>query len=133
MKLEIFTLCDSAIDYAGKLCILGAFDSVQGKTTPVVVQHCAIAGRLRFHRIEEGKHKLTVTVADQDGKIILPKIEAELGVSIGETAQSAAVNLVMAVNRLKLEEFGEYTVDLGIDGVHLGSLPLYCSPIPTPA
>jgi hypothetical protein len=72
-------------------------------------------------------------VADQDGKSIVPKIEADISVALGETAQSAAVNLVMALNRVKLDGFGEYTIDLAIDGKHLGSLPLYCSQLPAPA
>ena len=89
-------------------------------------------GGFRFHRIEEGKHKLNVTLADQDGKSIVPKIEADITVAFHESAQSAAANLVMALNRVKLEAFGEYTVDLAVDGKHLGSLPLYFSQVSPP-
>jgi hypothetical protein len=48
-----------------------------------------------------------------------------VGVRFSEKAQSATFNLVMQVNGLKLEQFGEYTVDLAVDGIHQGSLPLY--------
>ena len=125
LKLEIFTLCDSAVDYGGKVCILGAFDSVAASAAPYTVAHCAVVARMRFHRIEEGNHKLRVTLADQDGKMIMPSVDAEVGVRFSEKAQSATFNLVMQVNGLKLEQFGEYTVDLAVDGIHQGSLPLY--------
>lgn len=125
LKLEIFTLCDSAVDYGGKVCILGAFDSVAAAEAPYTVTHCAVVARMRFHRIEEGNHKLRVTLADQDGKMIMPNVDAQVGVRFTEKAQSATFNLVMQINGLKLEQFGEYTVDLAVDGVHQGSLPLY--------
>jgi len=128
MKLEIFTLCDSAADYQGKLCILGAFDRVRVETAPTTVAHCAVACRLRFHRIEEGEHKIRLTFADDDGKAVIKPIEASVSVKFGETTRSAMMNFVLHVNSLKLARFGEYTVDLAVDGVHLGSHPLYLDP-----
>lgn len=130
LKLEIFTLCDSAVDYGGKICILGAFDSVAAVEVPYTVTHCAVVARMRFHRIEEGNHKLRVTLADQDGKMIMPNVDAQVGVRFTEKAQSATFNLVMQINGLKLEQFGEYTVDLAVDGVHQGSIPLYFGKTP---
>lgn len=133
LKLEIFTLCDSAVDYGGKVCILGAFDSVAAAEAPYTVSHCAVVARMRFHRIEEGNHKLRITLADQDGKMIMPNVDAQVGVRFTEKAQSATFNLVMQINGLKLEQFGEYTVDLAVDGVHQGSIPLYFGKTPQPA
>ena len=130
LKLEIFTLCDSAVDYGGKICMLGAFDSVATAEAPYTVTHCAVVARMRFHRIEEGNHKLRVTLADQDGKMIMPNVDAQVGVRFTEKAQSATFNLVMQINGLKLDQFGEYTVDLAVDGVHHGSLPLYFGKTP---
>jgi hypothetical protein len=132
LKLEIFTLCDSAVDYGGKVCILGAFDSVAAAEAPYTVTHCAVVARMRFHRIEDGNHKFRVTLADQDGKMIMPNVDAQVGVRFTEQAQSATFNLVMQINGLKLDQFGEYTVDLAVDGVHQGSLPLYFSKTPQP-
>lgn len=125
VKLEIFTLCDSAIDYGGKLCILGAFDHVRTKEAPHVMPLCAVVARMRFHRIEEGNHTLRVTLADEDGKTIVPNVEAQVAVRFGNKSQSATFNLIMQINGLKLDVFGEYTVDLAVDGVHQGSIPLY--------
>ena len=130
MQLEIFSLCDSAVDYGGKLCILGAFDRVKSKQAPTIVQHCAVVARLRFHRIEEGTHKVRVTFGDEDGRTVLPQVEADLTVGFAEHARSSTFNLVMGINGLKLEHPGEYTVDLAVDGIHQGSLPLYLDVTP---
>ena len=125
-------MCDSAADYAGKLCILGSFDHVAAPQAPWVIQRCAVVARLRFHRVEEGTHKLRVSVADADGRSVIPNIEAQVAVPFPESAQSATFNLVVNINGLKLESFGEYTTDIAVDGVHLGSLPLYFAKGTTP-
>lgn len=125
-------MCDSAADYAGKLCILGSFDHVTAVQAPLVIQRCAVVARLRFHRVEEGTHKLRVSVADADGRSVIPNIEAQVAVPFPEHAQSATFNLVVNINGLKLESFGEYTTDIAVDGMHLGSLPLYFGKGTTP-
>ena len=102
MQLEIFTLCDAATEYAGKLNIIGTFDALRGFEAPISHPQCAIAGRLRFEQIEEGEHRVMLTFADEDGNIVMPK-------------------------------FGEYTVDLAVDGRQLGSLPLYVTKLERPA
>ena len=125
LKLEIFSLCESAADYGGKLCIMGAFDHVTSPTQPHVVPRCAVVARIRFHRVEEGSHKLRVSVADADGRPVIPNVEAQVEVPFAEHAQSATFNLVVNINGLKLDAFGEYTTDIAVDGMHVGSLPLY--------
>lgn len=130
LKLEIFTLCESAADYGGKLCILGGFDRIHSSEVPLVLPRCSVVARLRVHRIEEGDHKLRMTIADEDGKSIVPGVEAQVSVRFLQELNSATVNLILQVNGLKLERHGEYMVDLAVDGIHQGSLPLYFSPPP---
>ena len=84
-----------------------------------------MVARIRFHRVEEGAHKLRVSVADADGRSVIPNVEAQVAVPFPEHAQSATFNLVVNINGLKLGVFGEYTTDIAVDGMHMGSLPLY--------
>ena len=125
MKVEIFTLCDAATDSGGKLNMLGAFDHIIAAAMPAVHPLCAIAVRIRFAKIEEGSHKLNVTFADTDGKFVLPGLQASIGVRLGPDHSTIAANVVLCIQKLKLETFGEYTIDLAIDGRHEGSIPLY--------
>lgn len=125
MNVEIFTLCDAATDSGGKLNILGSFDHIFANEAPATHPLCAIAVRIRFARIEEGNHRLNVTFADADGKLVLPGLEASLGIRFGPNDPSIAANVVLCIQKLKLETFDEYTIDLAIDGRHEGSIPLY--------
>lgn len=124
MKLEVFALCDAAVDYAGKLSLLGAFDGIFAREAPVVHPQCAIALRLRVSRGEEGKHQLTLTFIDADGRPVMPAVSANFEVHIPSERESVAVNLVLNIHQLKFEHFDDYAVDLTVDGRQEASLPL---------
>lgn len=129
MRLEIFTLCDAATEHAGKLNIIGTFDCLRSREAPIAHPMCAIAGRLRFERIEEGPHRFSLTFADEDGKMVMPRIDSSVTVQFGPNQRTATSHFVMVIQQIRLPRFGEYTVDLAVDGHHLGQLPLYVSKI----
>jgi hypothetical protein len=131
MNIELFVLCEAAADHQGKLNILGTFDSIHGRALPVVHPHCAVALRLRFSKSEEGGHLIKVNIIDEDGKSVVPPFETKGNVRFGDLPRtSIAVNMILNLQGLKFERFGEYAVDLSVDGVHVSSLPLIISKLP---
>ena len=79
MKLELFVLCDAATVSGGKLNILGAFDTIHSNHFPALHPQCALALRMRFSRMEEGLHKIRLTLVDADGRSVEGAILWELG------------------------------------------------------
>jgi hypothetical protein len=132
MQIEAFLLCDAATDNQGKLNLLGAFDTIWSKQIPVVYPACTIAARIRFSQIEAGTHRIKINVIDVDGRIIGPQVEDNINVRIPENEDSSAANLILNIQRMKLDNFGDYRVDLAIDGRQEASLPLKLRQIPTP-
>jgi len=132
MKLETFCLCDAATVSGGKLNILGAFDSIQTTQAPAVHSQCAIALRLRFTRIEEGNHRIKITIVDEDGRSIMPDLEGMMTVKFGAEDDSAVTNFVINIQQLKLDKFGQYAIDLAVDSRHEASLPLVVKQAQTP-
>jgi len=124
MKIEVFALCDAAVDYAGKLSLLGAFDGIFARETPVVHPQCAIALRVRVLRGEEGKHHLAINFIDADGRPVMPGVNANFEVRIPPERESVSVNLVLNIHQLRFATFGDYAVDLTIDDRPEASLPL---------
>lgn len=124
MRVEIFALCDAAVDYAGKLSLLGAFDGIFARDAPVLHPQCAIAIRVRVFRGEEGPHALQLSFIDADGHRIVPPIGANFEVRLPPQRDSMAINLVLNMHQLKFERFDEYAIDLTIDGRQEASLPL---------
>lgn len=132
MRLEVLSLCDAATEAGGKLNILGAFDRLWAHQVPVVHPHCSVALRIRFDRIEEGPHKFRVTLADEDGHLVIEPLESVLDIRFGPDEVSLPVNLILFIHQLKLHRYGDYAVDVTVDGFHLGSIPLAvrCPPNP---
>ncbi len=125
MKVEIFTLCDAATSHGGKLNILGSFDMIIIKQTPIVYPSCSVAIKLRIEKIEEGNKNLRISFVDADGKPILPPLEQTFTVKVAPGLSTASASLVISIQQLKLENFGDYSIDLAIDGRLEGSIPLY--------
>ena len=125
MRVEIFSLCEAATADAGKLNILGAFDSIWSVKMPAVHPQCAIALRLRFDSIEKGEHAITVNFVDSDGKHIIPPAKSAIKIGFPEEQRYGSANLILNIQQLKLEKFGEYSIDLAIDGRSESSLPLF--------
>ena len=129
MQLEVFTLCDAATDSFGKLNILGTFDTITVPAVPAIHRQCAIAIRMRFRRVEGSHHRLALTFVDEDGHDVLPPLNTEISVPFGEHDLTRAVNFVLNMHHLQLKRFGEYAIELAIDGRLEASLPLYVRPI----
>ena len=130
MNLESFLLCDAATDQHGKLNVLGAFDNIFAKELPIRHPSCSIAARVRFSKIEAGDHAVRIFIIDADGSSIGPKLEGNIAVRIGDNASTAVVNLILNIQNLEFKEYGQYQIDLAIDGNVQASLPLHIRPAP---
>jgi hypothetical protein len=126
MNIEVFSLCDAAtVDAAGKLNVLGAFDTIWTAPMPAVYPQCTIALRIRFENIERGEHRVTVNFVNLDGKHIIPSANGTININFSDEQRSGSANLVFNLQMLKLESYGEYSIDLAIDGKKEASLPLF--------
>lgn len=126
MNIEVFSLCDAAtVDVAGKLNVLGAFDMIWSAKMPTVYPQCAIALRIRFDSIERGEHRVAVNFVDLDGKHIIPGANGTININFANEQRSGSANLVFNIQMLKLEKFGEYSIDLAVDSKKEASLPLF--------
>ena len=130
MDIEIFTLCDAATDYAGKINILGAFDTIYAKSFPATHPQCAIALRMRFRRIEEGQHRIKLNFVDEDGHSIIPPLDTNVDVKFKENQQSTTRNMILYLQRVTFKNPGIYSIDLAIDGRQEKSLPLIVERVP---
>lgn len=125
MQIEASLICDSASDYNGKLCVLGAFDTMAAPQVPVKHPHCAFALRIRFERSEEGSHNVALLLIDADGNAHGPKIEGKAQITVPPGYDSTAINLILNINDLVLPRFGTYHLDVAINGEQKASVPLH--------
>ncbi|WP_414664089.1 DUF6941 family protein [Horticoccus sp. 23ND18S-11] len=125
MKIELLALADFAADYGGKLSVIGIFDTIFARQMPAVHPHCCLAVKLRFDKDEEGPKRLRLAICDDDGKLVLPAMEIPIQVAMPPDAPTNTIQVVANIGGMKIESFGEYSIDLELDGRHEGSSPLY--------
>jgi hypothetical protein len=130
MNIEVFALCDSATDKGGRLSVFGIFDSIDALEFPYIHPQCAIALKLRFQKIEKGKHEIIVHLVDEDGHILLTPLKGTLDVDIHPELPSGAAYFILDIENLKIEKAGVYAINLAIDGRQEGSLQLMINQIP---
>src|SRR5580692_8838307 len=82
MDIQVAALCDSAVDYEGKLCLLGAFDTIVTGMLPAIHPQCSVALRILFRKEEEGFHTVSVLFVDEDGRSIVPPMETSFDVEL---------------------------------------------------
>ena len=133
MNVELFTFCDAAADYNGKLSILGVFDAIWARTAPAVQPQCTVALRMRFSKIEEGEHKVKINIVDADGKSVVKPFETAANIRYQEDITSIAANMILNLHGIKFPVFGDYSIDLTVDDKHEASLPLYVNQLPAQA
>jgi hypothetical protein len=131
MNIEAFLLCDAATDQLGKLNVLGAFDIIWTKKMPAIHPACSVVTRIRFAKMEDGNHSVNIQIIDQDGRNIGPKLEGNMPVKIRPNFDSSVANLILNIQRLEFKQYGQYRIDLAIDGDIKASLPLYVKEAPT--
>ena len=123
MDIEVFVICDAATDSAGKLNVLGAFDSLLARSVPVVHPQCTVALRMRFARIEEGDHKIKISLVDADGRPVVPDLDAGMHIRFHGAESSLAANMVMNLQRVQFKTAGEYSINLAVDGRFERAIP----------
>jgi len=133
MDIEAFLLCKCATDERGKLSVLGAFDTITAKKLPIVLPAISVALRIRFSSVEEGEHHARIKVIDEDGRNAGADVTATANVQMPQGQDSSVSNLILYLQRFKLERFGRYRIDLAIDGHQEATLPLFVRQISSEA
>jgi hypothetical protein len=131
MHVEVFALCDAATSHAGKLNLLGVFDTIYAQDIPVTHPACSIAIRLRWDRIEANQqHRIRLQFVDEDGRDVIPTWEGRIHVQSPHDRSSVASDLTLNLQQTAFNQYGQYALDLAINGRLEASLPLYVLPPP---
>lgn len=128
MVIQSALLCDAAQDYNGKLCLLGSFDTILAPRFPMLHPACSVAIRLTFRSEDEGTHRMKLLLIDEDGRNILPKIEASMDIKMPSDVFFYSRNLVFNLQQTRFDRPGQYSIDLLIDDQICARIPLQIVP-----
>jgi hypothetical protein len=124
MEVQIATLCDSAADYDGKLCLLGCFDTIHAQKFPAIHPQCAVALRLLFRKDEEGLRSVRINFIDEDGHSVIPPLETAMEITLPDDLLYATHNLVLNLQQLAFPKEGQFSVDVSLDDQIVARIPL---------
>jgi hypothetical protein len=124
VKTEIFTFCDFAQENAGKLTIVGTFDTIIARSFPCVHPQLSVVIRLRFDLWEISSHTFRIETHDLDGEMSMEAIGGTINVQ-GAGNATAVTNLVFSISNLQFNNPGVVNFALFIDDRELTSVPLY--------
>lgn len=127
MELLTSVICDSASDYNGKLCILGAFDTIWSSKYPNQHPHCTLALRFLFNPTDLGKHEFKVVFVDADGKELLPKGPLKFNIQISSIPNEQyfmSRNLTLNMQGLPIPAPGQYSFFIYWNNDILANIPL---------
>lgn len=118
MNVDIFTLCDSAQDYNGKMIIVGTFNSFQLSSFPSPYPDISIAVRLRFDKDEIGKHTIEISIIkSDDNKYLVNPVHAQFDIKeANDDNLNYYTNFILKLNNILIPSAGKYTVILKVDG-----------------
>ena len=124
MKIELFTFCDFAQENAGKLTIVGTFDTIISRNFPCIHPQLSVVIRMRFDLWEFSNHEFRIETQDLDGSMIIKPIRGNLEVK-GVGNATAVSHLVFTMSNLHFKGPGVINFILYVDDKELSSLPLY--------
>ncbi len=133
MQLLVAALCDSATDYQGKLCLLGAFDTVQFQQLPGHHPQCFIALRFVFERAESGVHTIETTFLNPDDEPIIQPITGKSTVVFPPETRFLSNNIIIMLQNVRFEKTGPHRVVISVDDEPRTTIPLTVRLIKRPA
>lgn len=114
MKSEIFTLCDNANEYDGKLVIVGAFNRLKSKDYPKTYSNITTVSRVVVENKEKGKHEVSISIRKEGEDINL------IGPFVGYVDNSSMdsekgnINIILNMSNIEIPSKGTYLVLLKI-------------------
>ena len=115
MKVDIFTLCDSAQEYGGKLIIVGTFNSIYAKEFPTLHPEFALVARVVFSENEKDVHKIDFSVKKNDENVYSMPPGQMTADTTNTKGKDAIINVVVKGNNIPIPSDGTYVVTLKVD------------------
>ncbi|MEX1022567.1 MAG: hypothetical protein WD800_06480 [Dehalococcoidia bacterium] len=124
MQIDFAFLCDAASESSGKVHAIGiGFERISVRSLPVVHPRAVAVVRFGFTRADEGEHPFTLSVLDADGRDVVPKVNGQVNLTVGEESSGGKANMIVDLVQLDLQSYGPHEVTVTFDGREFVSLP----------
>ncbi len=115
MNVDIFTLCDNAQEYNGKLVIIGTFNRIYAKSFPTLHPEFALVARVIFNEKERGIHHIDYFIKKNDEEVYIMPPGQMIADTRNAKGKDTAVNVVVKGCNIPIPSLGTYIVSLKVD------------------
>ena len=130
METILAFLCDYADTSGGKINALGiGFNTIHAPKVPATHRLFFVVLKLKAGITEAGAKSIEISLIDADGKHVIPKISGSLTFPEVQGVTETFTQIAVAFNNVKFPEYGEYSLEVVIQGIRVASLPLKVSPL----
>jgi hypothetical protein len=133
LRIEMFALCDGAIEQQGRLSLLGTYEAIHVSRFPTLLPQATVVLRVRFWPAENREQSFRFMLTGADGQSIGELIEAKAALRPFCGERSAAYNLIFQLQDLRFEQPGEHSLDFYLNGKLEGRLPICVLEVPMAA
>lgn len=131
MTTDIVTLCHSATIVNNQISLLGAFDTILLSSVPTPHPPFTVVVRACFSPDEAGQHQLILRTVDPDGRN-LGEMTIQLALSPESFDPKFTLSIALPIAGMELRCFGEYAIDLLLDGEEPIRTPFFVKKAPQP-
>lgn len=126
MEVKNAFFCDYAnLEVSGKVNVLGIFNDINSVQFPVTQSQFFFVALIEGHRSESGQHQIKINFVDEDGKDVLPSMNAPFEITSNKPDSTFILNLQGVV----FSKPGAYSADIVVDNHHLRSVKLVLNKI----
>jgi hypothetical protein len=120
-KLNFAFICEEAIlDKNDTLNVRNPFSSVIAPSKPAIHKGASVV--VNFITKDTNKHSLEIKIKSPSKKDIIKPYKTDMGPA---QTDSASLGHILTIEQLKLEEEGEYSVEISVDNRILHHIPFY--------
>ena len=118
-ELRLAVLCDHAlVGQDGKLSVVGIFRNISVTSLPAQHPRMFVVAVLG---LDMGAHSVVVRLHDHEGRSAMPEPPQ---IDVHSVGSAQDVNVIVELNNLSFNSYGEHRFDLDVDGVRVGTLPV---------
>ena len=133
MNTDFAFICDAA-EAGTKINALGiGFDTIYAAQMPVRHPHFSLVLQLRASVAEAGQKRIEVSLLDEDGKDLIPRVQGQFNLPRTEGRSTSVGRFVMEFNNVEFKAYGSYTIEVTVEGMEVASLPFRVLQNPKPA
>lgn len=112
MNIELFTLCDGAYNYNGKMTIVGTITNIGVPNVPISIP-IGLAMKLQVDPNESGTKQMVIRFVNPDGS----DIPADLTIQLDIKAQNeiSYISLAANIQNFPISQLGLMTIKVFID------------------